>query len=60
MNKLLKGNYELGKDEKLDQTLASASDKDFEEQTIRRLGGSIAFVMKKNRFIWDEEDIDKE
>ena len=58
MNKLLKGNYELEKEEILDTTINIKAEEDFEEQIIKRLGGSIAFVMKKNRFVWDDEDIE--
>lgn len=57
MDKLLKGNYEL----KTEEELRAADDsKDhgtvFEERAMERLGGSIAFVMKGKKFVWDEED----
>lgn len=57
MSKLLKGNYEIEnngseneiKKEKNIEAL-------FETKALEKLGGSIAFVMKSNKFIWDDEE----
>jgi len=57
MDKLLKGNYELKSEENLHASDTSKdSTAEFEEQTMERLGGSIAFVMKGKKLIWDEDD----
>ncbi len=57
MDKFLKGNYEIknfkneeGKDKETN------SSEVFETKALEKLGGSIAFVMKSNKFVWDEED----
>jgi hypothetical protein len=56
MSKFLKGNYSLGKDEGEppleDQKGQDAVDQ-FERRALERLGGSIAFVMKRNTFVWN-------
>lgn len=54
----LKGNYKLGKPvERTKETKPDedAATKEFETFARERLGGSIAFVMKKNKFLWDGE-----
>lgn len=59
MDKLLKGNYELKTEEDLKAANTSkdhATATVFEEHALERLGGSIAFVMKGRKFVWDEED----
>ena len=52
MSKFLKGNYKLeGAPEAAEPTPADAVDQ-FERRALERLGGSIAFVMKRNTFVW--------
>lgn len=53
MSKYLKGNYPLMKEKsepavKPEETVTH----EFERRALERLGGSIAFVMKKNTFVW--------
>ena len=55
MSKYLKGNYELPKgssepDKKEGETVTQ----EFERRALERLGGSIAFVLKK-AFVWKGE-----
>jgi hypothetical protein len=57
MSKLLKGNYDLEgtageKEKKSDEQALSEL---FESKALEKLGGSIAFVMKSNKFVWDED-----
>ncbi len=59
MDKLIKGNYEL---ENEVETKSPSHDDDmnnFENKAMEKLGGSIAFVMKGNKLLWDDEDDDK-
>ncbi len=57
MSKYLKGNYPLpksratpeGPDPKQE---AATSTEQFERRALERLGGSIAFVVKNNTFVW--------
>lgn len=63
MSKFLKGNYKMensGATEQDAEKQKSIVDK-FEEKALEKLGGSIAFVIKSNSFIWDGENetIDK-
>ena len=61
MSKFLKGNYEVkgGKPED-GKEKSKEQDKDFstifENSAMEKLGGSIAFVMKSNKFVWDEDE----
>jgi hypothetical protein len=58
MSKFLKGNYPI-KNSEADEPDASKTrniTKKFEEKALEKLGGSIAFVMKSNTFLWDEEE----
>ena len=53
----LKGNYNLkknvsGPETKKDEKPEDSSTKDFEKFAREKLGGSIAFVMKKDTFVW--------
>lgn len=53
MSKYLKGNYQLMKEKpepaaKPEETVTE----EFERRALERLGGSIAFVMKRNTFVW--------
>jgi len=53
MTKHLKGNYEISKGNKdQDMELSETSTQEFERRAVERLGGSIAFVLKKDTFIW--------
>ena len=57
MNKLLKGNYRLKKSNvknKKDNKVNFS--KLFENKAAEKLGGSIAFVMKEDNFIWEGHD----
>jgi hypothetical protein len=58
MSKFLKGNYPV-KNPKAGEPDAPESKnitKMFEEKALEKLGGSIAYVMKSNSFLWDEEE----
>jgi len=61
MSKFLKGNYEV---KNANQTENKENKNDyselFENRAFEQLGGSIAFVMKSSKFVWDEEDNDAE
>lgn len=56
MDKLLKGNYDLANKTDLHASVPKDDKQGFEDKAMERLGGSIAFVMKGNKFIWDDED----
>jgi len=58
MSKFLKGNYEVEKeqDETKDDAAPNRFTEIFESSAAEKLGGSIAFVIKSNKFLWDEED----
>ena len=61
MEKFLKGNYELDDmDNDMNNVISADEDfsKIFESKALEKLGGSIAFVMKSDKFIWDEENND--
>ena len=66
MSKFLKGNYPLKKDDGASPTpedKAQDAVDQFERRALERLGGSIAFVMKRNTFVWNgggSESRDKE
>jgi len=57
MSKFLKGNYKL--EHSADEVPAGAQEKPadvvdrFERRALECLGGSIAFVMKRNTFVWN-------
>ena len=55
MSKFLKGNYPLpgNPEEPAPEPKKAASSVEFERRALERLGGSIAFVMKKNAFVWN-------
>jgi hypothetical protein len=58
MSKFLKGNYPL-KDAKAGEPEVAKPKNiadEFEEKALERLGGSIAYVMKSNTFLWDGEE----
>lgn len=48
----LKGNYELGKQVGEDAPKGPDPVRTFEDFARERLGGSVAFVMKENTFVW--------
>lgn len=61
MSKYLKGNYQVQKEkaepvERAEETVTQQ----FERRALERLGGSIAFVMKKNTFVWRGDRPDRE
>ena len=60
MEHLLKGNYKINaKKSTIVQNDDSLNDietvKKFEKSAREKLGGSIAFIMKNNQFVWDVE-----
>jgi|TARA_B100001971_G_C18252130_1_gene579113 hypothetical protein len=57
MSKFLKGNYKVKEDKgKESSKEEDAFSKMFESKAMEKLGGSIAFVMKGDKFIWDGDD----
>ena len=59
MNKLLKGNFKVKDEESINEepkVEKKSHTQEFEEKSMEKLGGSIAFVMKKNKFIWDDSE----
>lgn len=60
MDNLLKGNYNLKSESEIKASLPQAKKQGFEDKAMERLGGSIAFVMKGNKFVWDEDNEDGE
>ena len=57
MNEFLKGNYKLENTEKVEQKADTKNITElFEEKALEKLGGSIAFVMKSNKFLWNGKD----
>ncbi len=57
MAKYLKGNYRLRKKvtAKADKSELTIEEK-FEQESLKKLGGSIAFVIKSNNFIWEGDE----
>jgi len=54
---LLKGNYKLGKNVKVpEKSKAEKDTEEFEREALAQLGGSICFVSKPKKLIWDGED----
>ncbi|MBI2470417.1 MAG: hypothetical protein HYV59_04145 [Planctomycetes bacterium] len=63
MSKILKGNYELeNKTENKKETSGHEKVENFtevfESSALEKLSGSIAFVLKSNKFLWGDEDGD--
>jgi len=59
MSKFLKGNYKLENSENPDfedNNNVTDFSKVFETKAFEKLGGSIAFVMKSNNFLWEDEE----
>jgi len=62
MSEYLKGNYQLPKEKNQKEASSPAptestaqpesSTEQFERRALERLGGSIAFVIKRNEFVW--------
>ncbi|MDD5072704.1 MAG: hypothetical protein PHX64_02290 [Candidatus Omnitrophica bacterium] len=56
-NRFLSGNYKIKtKKSKSGKKPARSHTGIFEEKATEKLGGSIAFVMKSNKFIWDADE----
>lgn len=60
MAQYLKGNYKLPKkmNPRVNKNQPTIEEK-FEQETLTKLGGSIAFVMKSKTFVWDGEEDEK-
>ncbi|MCK5504357.1 MAG: hypothetical protein KAJ10_04310 [Thermodesulfovibrionia bacterium] len=57
MSKFLKGNYEVKQEnQQEDKEKTEDYSELFESEAFEQLGGSIAFVMKSNKFVWDDEE----
>ena len=57
MSDLLKGNYKIENFNPNQETKEEKKiDAIFEEKALEKLGGSIAFVMKRDKFVWDDKD----
>ena len=57
MNKYLKGNYTISHSENVDKSIESNDfTKIFESKALEKLGGSIAFVIKTEKFVWEGGD----
>jgi len=61
MNKFLKGNYTIQNAKAETQSAeVEVKEKDitaiFETKALEKLGGSIAFVMKDNAFVWGDDE----
>jgi len=57
MSKFLKGNYTVAESNSEDQSKQTNDfTKVFESKALEKLGGSIAFVVKKDQFVWDGGD----
>jgi len=57
MSKFLKGNYTVTENGSERQALQDNNfTKVFESKALEKLGGSIAFVVKKDQFVWEGED----
>lgn len=58
MSDLLKGNYKLPKTPRMSRknqgsrARGESPTQEFERRALSRLGGSIAFVIKKDEFVW--------
>lgn len=67
MNKLLKGNYHLTSRKTTPEGTVPPPEveavrdpaSEFEQRALERLGGSIAFVLKRNTFVWNGEPKDR-
>ena len=60
MAQYLKGNYRLPRELKprVNKNRQTVEQK-LEQESLRRLGGSIAFVMKPKTFIWEGGEVEK-
>ena len=61
MSRLVKGNYALRKKiGKPAKKKISTTEELFESRALEKLGGSIAFVMKADKFLWSDDDKTKQ
>jgi len=57
MSKFLKGNYDVAEAGSGEQAIQDNDfTKVFESKALEKLGGSIAFVVRKDQFVWEGED----
>lgn len=57
MSKFLKGNYTVTNSDSEEQASQEPDfTKVFESKALEKLGGSIAFVVKNDQFVWEGED----
>lgn len=59
MAQYLKGNYRLSKKVKPRVNKKQTIEQKFEQESLRKLGGSIAFVMKSKTFVWEGDEDEK-
>lgn len=60
MTKYLKGNYRLSKKVKAKANKSQPTiEEKFEQESLKKLGGSIAFVMKSKNFVWKGDEGEK-
>lgn len=53
MSEYLKGNYPLAKKPDASGDKEKTLEQQFEESALQKLGGSIAFVKKSAKFVWE-------
>jgi hypothetical protein len=57
MSKFLKGNYQVENTNNDGNEIKDADfSKVFEAKALEKLGGSIAFVMKSDKFLWEDDE----
>ena len=60
MAQYLKGNYRLSKKVKPEVSKnQTTTEQKFEQESLSKLGGSIAFVMKAKTFVWEGDEDEK-
>ncbi len=60
MAEYLKGNYRIPKKSKIAVKKKEQSiEEKFEQESLKKLGGSIAFVMKSKSFLWEGDEGEK-
>lgn len=57
-DKLLGGNFDLDLEREASALESADSSALFEKKAMEMLGGSIAFVMKDNQLLWDDDEDD--
>lgn len=55
MSGYLKGNYKITSTSGRKAQTKKTSTEEFERRALEKLGGSIAFVLKKDTFVWQGE-----